>query len=116
MAQVPIAATEPGVERIRNMVNQKRVPQPRIPLQALADNPSRRDFFIAALAAAGIATHLVLRYGFRTSSLAQFIPLYFTLILGGLPLTFQLLHKVFAREFGSGFLSKSFVMEIESHI
>ena len=105
VAQMPTVATESGVERTRNTVDQGRVPQPRVPLQSLADNSSRGDFFIAALAATGIAAHLVLRYGFRTSSLAQFIPLYLTLILGGLPLTFQLLHKVFAREFGSDLLA-----------
>jgi hypothetical protein len=44
VAQMPIAAAEPGVERIWNTVNQKHVPQPRVPLQAFADNPSRGDF------------------------------------------------------------------------
>src|ERR1700693_5579062 len=99
MAQMPITAVESGVKRVLNTVDQRHVPQPQMPSQAAADHSSRRDFFIAALASAGIAAHLVLRYGFRTSSLTQFVPLYLTLIVGGLPLIVHLLRRIFAHEF-----------------
>jgi heavy metal translocating P-type ATPase len=102
---MPIAAIEPGVEGILNGIGQRPAPQPRVPSRGEADPASRTDFFIASLAATGIAAHLTLRYGFRVSSLAQFVPLYLTLILGGLPLIVRLTNKVFAREFGSDLLA-----------
>jgi heavy metal translocating P-type ATPase len=105
MAQMPITAAGHGVERSSKRVDQKLAPQPRLLPQPDLGNTSRRDFFIAALAIAGIAAHLVLRYGFRASSLTQFVPLYLTLIVGGLPLIFHLLRRVFAREFGSDLLA-----------
>jgi P-type E1-E2 ATPase len=48
---------------------------------------------------------LALRYGFKTSSLAQLFPLDLVLILGGLPLIIRLTGKVLAREFGSDLLA-----------
>ena len=56
---------------------------------------------IATLAATGIAAHLALRYGFHASSLAQFGPLYLTLILGGLAFAsmFALASPILARYF-----------------
>ncbi len=102
---MPIAAIEPGVEGISSKADQSSGPPPRVPPRTEVDRASRTDFFIAALAAAGIATHLALRYGFRDSALAQFLPLYLTLILGGLPLLVRLTGRVFAREFGSDLLA-----------
>src|ERR1700682_3909541 len=99
MAPMPIEATEPEVERISSKVDQKPISQPRVPSPDRPDRASRNDFLIATLAAAGIATHLALRYGFKTSSLAQFVPLFLTLVLGGLPLIIRLTGKIFAREF-----------------
>jgi heavy metal translocating P-type ATPase len=101
VAQMTIATTEPGVERISKRFDKRHDPQPRAEL----DGTSRSDFFIAALATAGITAHLGLRYGFKVSSLAQFVPLYLTLILGGLPLVVRLARRVFAREFGSDLLA-----------
>jgi heavy metal translocating P-type ATPase len=105
VAQMTIAGTEPGVERISKRADQRPDPQPRVPLQTAAEHTSRRDFFIATLAATGIAAHLGLRYGFKVSSQAQFVPLYLTLILGGLPLIVHLIRRAFAREFGSDLLA-----------
>lgn len=105
MAQMPIAAIEPGVEGISSRVDQVPAPQPRVPPQAEASRTSRTDFFIATVAATGIVAHLALRYGFKVPSLAQFSPLYFTLILGGLPLIVRLTRRVFARKFGSDLLA-----------
>jgi heavy metal translocating P-type ATPase len=102
---MPIAATEPGVERISSRVHQEPAPQPRVPRRSEIDGTSRADFFIATLAATGIAAHLALRYGFHAPSLAQFSPLYLTLILGGLPLIVRLTGRIFAREFGSDLLA-----------
>jgi heavy metal translocating P-type ATPase len=100
-----IAIQERGVEGSLNRVDQGPAHQPRIPAREAVDRASRTDFFIAILAATGIAAHLALRYGFRASSLAQFVPLYFTLTVGGLPLIVRLIRKVFAREFGSDLLA-----------
>ncbi len=105
MTHMPIASTEPGVEGISSRVDQRPGPQPRDPSRDDVDPASRSDFFIATLAATGIAAHLALRYGFQASSLAQFVPLYLTLILGGLPLVVRLARRVFALEFGSDLLA-----------
>jgi heavy metal translocating P-type ATPase len=66
---------------------------------------SRHDSIIAILAIVGIAVYLVLRYGVVASVLAQNIPLYLTLILGGLPLVVRLIQKILVREFGSDLLA-----------
>jgi len=100
-----IGAGVSGGERISKGFGQERRSQPRTPSQTMVEQPPRHDFFIATLAAAGIAAHLGLRYGFNVSVLAQFVPLYFTLILGGLPLLVRLIRKVFEREFGSDLLA-----------
>jgi len=105
VTQMTIAATEPEAEGISTRLDQRPCPQPRVPARVEIDGASRMDFFIAVLAIAGIAAHLALRYGFKSSSLTQFVPLYFVLILGGLPLIVRLTAKVFAREFGSDLLA-----------
>ena len=80
-------------------------PQPRVTAGSAVDLESRNDSAIAVLAIAGIATHLFLRFVFRVPTLAQFIPLYISLILGGVPLVFRLIRKVLLREFGSDLLA-----------
>jgi heavy metal translocating P-type ATPase len=102
---MPFVATEPGAERISSKAQPKLSAQPRVSPQAEVDSASRADFFIASLATAGIVAHLALRFGFKTSLLAQTVPLYFILILGGLPLIVRLTRKIFAREFGSDLLA-----------
>jgi len=51
-----------------------------------------------------ILSHLTLRFGFRTPPEVHRIPLLATLLLGGLPLIYDLLRKVLKREFGSDLL------------
>ena len=64
----------------------------------------RKTTVIAALSISAILLHLVLRFGFHTTSRTYQIPLLATLILGGLPLLYDLLRKVLKREFGSDLL------------
>lgn len=59
---------------------------------------------IAALSVAAILAHLALRFGFRASPSTSRIPLLITLVLGGLPLLYDLLRKLLKREFGSDLL------------
>src|ERR1700687_1244651 len=101
---MPIAAAETGVKRLSTRSSKGSALNPGR-LRTEADAVSRVDFYIATLAATGIVAHLALRYGFQAPSLAQFFPLYLTLILGGLPLIVRLIEKVFAQEFGSDLLA-----------
>jgi len=48
--------------------------------------------------------HLVLRFGFRTTPITYHIPLQAILVLGGLPMIYDLLRKLLKREFGSDLL------------
>jgi heavy metal translocating P-type ATPase len=60
---------------------------------------------IAALALAGILTHLALRWGSDTSPVAKALPLYVVLVGGGMPLVLSLALKLLRREFGSDLLA-----------
>ncbi len=64
----------------------------------------RKNSLIAALAIVGILVHLVLRFGFHTSSDTYRIPLLVTLVVGGLPLLYDLLQSLLKRNFGSDLL------------
>jgi heavy metal translocating P-type ATPase len=64
----------------------------------------RKTTVIAALSIAAILLHLVLRFGFRAAPGTYQIPLLVTLVLGGLPLLYDLLRKLLKREFGSDLL------------
>lgn len=64
-----------------------------------------RESFIAILAITGILLHLLLRYFFEAPPIAWRIPLYITLIVGGVPLLFTLARKLWKREFGSDLLA-----------
>src|SRR5579859_2070005 len=64
----------------------------------------RKTTVIAALSVAAIVVHLVLRFGFHTSTGTYEIPLLATLVIGGLPLLYDLLRKLLKREFGSDLL------------
>src|SRR6202049_4348980 len=61
----------------------------------------RKTNVIAAVSIGGILLHLVLRFGFHTEPGIYQIPLLATLVLGGLPLLYDLLRKLLKREFGS---------------
>jgi cation transport ATPase len=78
----------------------------------ISDPPtSRKHATIAIIATAGIAAHLVLRYGMRwQGSLAAGVeldqlPLLIALAVGGLPLVAELLVKLARAEFGSDLLA-----------
>ncbi|MEQ1909143.1 MAG: heavy metal translocating P-type ATPase [Vicinamibacterales bacterium] len=64
----------------------------------------RKTTVIAALSIVGILLHLALRFGLRTTTATSQMPLLVTLILGGLPLLYDLLRKLMKREFGSDLL------------
>lgn len=64
-----------------------------------------RETYIAALATMGIFAHLVLRYLADIGKPAVLIPLWVTLVAGGLPLVVTLARKLVALEFGSDLLA-----------
>lgn len=64
-----------------------------------------RETYIAVFALIGVLIHLVLKYLLKTSPVVSWLPLLFTLIVGGLPLLFELSRKLLAREFGSDLLA-----------
>ncbi|MBK7406019.1 MAG: heavy metal translocating P-type ATPase [Phycisphaerales bacterium] len=65
----------------------------------------RRMVVIAGVALAGIAVHLVFRYGVHSDVRAYQIPLWVVLGFGGVPLLYGLLRKVMKLEFGSDLLA-----------
>ena len=60
--------------------------------------------FIALLSLLAIAIHLVLRFGLNSAPDISRIPLLVTLVVGGLPLLYDLARKLLEREFGSDLL------------
>jgi heavy metal translocating P-type ATPase len=65
----------------------------------------RRQGLIALLAIGGIAVHLLLRFGTTLPEPVLPWPLWAVLLLGGLPLTLELLAKLLRGEFGSDLLA-----------
>src|SRR6185436_505714 len=68
-------------------------------------SPAARASGIAALAIAGIVTHLALRWASDPSPAAKALPLCIVLVAGGVPLVLSLTLKLFRREFGSDLLA-----------
>jgi len=64
-----------------------------------------RQTMIAAIAIAGIAVHLVLRWGTAVPPFTRDLPLYFVLAIGGAPLVLDLALKALRRQFGSDLLA-----------
>jgi heavy metal translocating P-type ATPase len=64
----------------------------------------RKNLIITALSVAGIGSSLGLRFGFHATTRIFQAPLLGILILGGLPLLYDLLRKLLRREFGSDLL------------
>lgn len=64
----------------------------------------RKTLIIAALSLLAILLHLLLRYGIHSAPSVYQIPLFGTLVLGGLPMLFDLSRKLLKREFGSDLL------------
>jgi heavy metal translocating P-type ATPase len=65
----------------------------------------RRTSVIAVFTTIAIAAHLVLRYGLRTSPEIFDLPLWATLVFGGIPLVYELARNLLRREFGSDLLA-----------
>ncbi|MDG3004947.1 heavy metal translocating P-type ATPase [Paludisphaera mucosa] len=70
----------------------------------LAAARRRKTTVIAAFSILAILLHLALRFALRASPTAYQLPLLATLVLGGVPLLYELLQKVWRREFGSDLL------------
>ncbi len=79
-------------------------PPPAQPWYAPSILWHRKSTVIAAFSVVAILLHLLLRFGFQMEPAAHRIPLLVTLVLGGLPLLYDLLRKLLKREFGSDLL------------
>lgn len=64
----------------------------------------RKSTILALFALTAILLHLLLRYGLGFDEGVTRQPLLATLVVGGLPLLFELLGKLWKREFGSDLL------------
>lgn len=64
-----------------------------------------KEFYIAIIAILGITAHLILRFGFKEVQEYANYPLYITFILGGAPLLFDLMKKIFTLNFSSDLLA-----------
>lgn len=71
----------------------------------LADLWRTRDGVIAGLTILAIVAHLLLRFGLRVEPRVADVPLLFALVLGGVPLVYELAGKLLRREFGSDLLA-----------
>jgi heavy metal translocating P-type ATPase len=100
-----MTADIPGVEEGREEGKIRGASQPRSFSANAADRQFRRDLLIAAVALAGIASHIFLRFAFHAEALAQNLPLFAVLVFGGAPLVYKLIQKSLAREFGSDLLA-----------
>lgn len=60
---------------------------------------------IAVVAAVSILIHLVLRYAVRSSPIAWLIPLYLTLVIGGVPILIDIIRKLLKRQLGADVLA-----------
>lgn len=90
-----------------NSSGQKRTklePEPERSGSILSALWHRKTTIIATFSIVAILLHLVLRFGFRTAAGTYQIPLLVTLVLGGMPLLYDLLRKLLKREFGSDLL------------
>ncbi len=72
---------------------------------ALSQWWERKTGFIAAFSLVAILLHLLLRFAFHTSEEIARLPLLATLFIGGAPLVYDLLKKLWRREFGSDLLA-----------
>jgi heavy metal translocating P-type ATPase len=64
-----------------------------------------QEAYIAAIAIVGITLHLAFRFFWQTEEQTFNLPLYLTLALGGTPLVYELLKKLFRAQFGSDLLA-----------
>jgi cation transport ATPase len=68
-------------------------------------SPYSKENIIAVITLVGIGLHLVFRFLLKSSPLTLEIPLLGVLILGGVPLVYDLAHKALHKEFGSDLLA-----------
>ena len=66
---------------------------------------SRLELIIAVISVAAISLHLAIRFIFDGAEVYYNVPLYLALIFGGTPLVYELLKKLWKREFGSDLLA-----------
>jgi len=64
-----------------------------------------KETLIAGFTLVAIALHIVLRYAFLFPAFASNLPLFAALVLGGVPLVWELFQKLLRREFGSDLLA-----------
>jgi heavy metal translocating P-type ATPase len=64
-----------------------------------------KETLIAGLTLVAILLHVVLKYGFHFPSRTSNLPLFVALVIGGVPLVWELLKKLWRREFGSDLLA-----------
>ncbi len=64
-----------------------------------------KETYIAALTLVAILLHVVLKYALHFPALLANIPLFVALLIGGIPLVWELLKKLVCREFGSDLLA-----------
>jgi heavy metal translocating P-type ATPase len=81
----------------------KNSPSPR-PWFTPANLWHRKTMVIAVFTIAAILAHLGLRFGLHSRAETYHLPLLAALVLGGLPLLYELLLKLMKREFGSDLL------------
>ena len=79
-------------------------PQPRWLASSVMAVWQRKSTVIAALSIVALISYLLVRFGFHATPETCRIPLLATLILGGLPMLYDLLRKLLKREFGSDLL------------
>ena len=95
-------------EQPRTDEAQKTSPTKPPSKKPIAEQPtnwwSRKSLVIAAFAILSIVLHLMLRFGFQTTTAISDMPLLATLVIGGLPMLYDLLRKLLKREFGSDLL------------
>ncbi len=64
----------------------------------------RKELYIAAFTLAALATHLILRFGFRSEGYQDW-PLFTVLAVGGVPLIWDFLRKMVKGQFGADWLA-----------
>ena len=64
-----------------------------------------KETYIAGFTLVAIALHLILRYGTGAPERTALLPLFAALLVGGLPLVFELAKKLIKQEFGSDLLA-----------
>ncbi len=85
-------------------MNHAANPLTHSPWFSLAALWQRKTTIITVLSLGGIGSHLLLRFGAPTTKAIAELPLFVTLVIGGLPMLYELLRKLLRREFGSDLL------------